>query len=330
MNQTTRTGVWVVAELDQHGIHSSTLELLGKAHEISKARNEQVTAILLETDQSNFADTLIGYGADQVLVVKDPQFENFDPTLYKDAVKQLAEEYEPNIILFAASLKGRSLAPRIQGALQTGLTADCLDLSIDDKGQLVQVKPSYGDNLMCTILTPDHRPQMATVRPNVFKPIAYDDSRTGQVIELPMSFNRTYTYEVLKSIPSDEQVNNITDAERIVAVGRGMKSKDNLVHTEQLAHLLKAKVGATRPLAENEWYTHEEQIGQSGVTVQAKLLLNFGIAGAIQYTVGMNNAQFVFSVNKDEKAAIFKESDYGYIGDAKTFAQALVKQLENK
>lgn len=330
MNQAKSNGVWVVAELEHDSIHPSTLELLGKAHEISQTNNDIVTAVLLETQQTNHADTLIGHGADQVLVVKNDLFSNFDPIVSKDAIQKLAEEYSPNIILFAATLKGRALAPRLQGALQTGLTADCLDLSINSKGELVQVKPSYGDNLMCTILTPERRPQMATVRPNVFNALSFDSSRQGAIIDVSIELDRPYTYEVLETIPGKEQVNTITDADKLVAVGRGMKTQDNLVHTEKIAKLLNAKVGATRPLAENGWYTHDEQIGQSGVTVQPQLLLNFGIAGAIQYTVGMNNAKFVFSVNKDPKAAIFKESNYGYVGDAVAFSKALGKLLESE
>lgn len=330
MNQVTSNGIWVVAELENDLVHPSTLELLGKAHEISQANADTVTAILLETDQTNHAKTLIGYGADQVLVVKNNLFSEFDPMLAKKAIAQLAKEHEPNIVLFAATLKGRALAPRLQGALQTGLTADCLDLSINQKGELVQVKPSYGDNLMCTILTPERRPQMATVRPNVFNSLAFDSSRQGAIIDVPMTLEKTYTFEVLEKTSGESQTNTITDADKIVAVGRGMKMQDNLVHTEKVAKLLNAKVGATRPLAENGWYTHDEQIGQSGVTIQPQLLLNFGIAGAIQYTVGMNNAKFVFSVNKDPKAAIFQESDVGYVGDAVTFSKALGKLLESK
>lgn len=330
MNQGKSSGIWVVAEISEGIIHPSTLELLGKAHEMSQNSQDSVTAILLETSQTNHAASLIGHGADQVFVVKNDLFADFDPALSKTAIKQLADDYQPNIILFAATLKGRALAPRLQGALQTGLTADCLDLSINDKGQLLQIKPSYGDNLMCTILTPTRRPQMATVRPNVFNTLPFDNTRQGAIIDITIALERPYTYQVLERIPGEPQTNQITEADKVVAVGRGMKMQDNLVYTEKVADLLGAKVGATRPLAENGWYTHDEQIGQSGVTIQPQLLLNFGIAGAIQYTVGMNQAKFVFSVNKDPKAAIFKESDVGYVGDAVAFAKALAKQVESK
>lgn len=329
MKQTKENEIWVFVELDQDNIHPSTLELLAKARELSDNNKQQtVSAILLETKQTNNAKTLIGYGADQVILVKDDQFATFDPTFYKNAIKQLVEKYQPAIFLFGATFKGRALAPRVQGALQTGLTADCLELSINNEDQLVQIKPSYGDNLMCTILIPNHLPQMTTVRPSVFKPLAFDNKRQGTVIEETVDLKREYTYEVLESIKKEKQVNAIQNAERIVAVGRGMKSKDNLVYTEKVAELLNANLGATRPLAENGWYTPNEQIGQSGVTIQPELILNFGIAGAIQYTVGMKNSKFVFSVNKDEHATIFKESDYGYVGDANEFAKALIKLLE--
>lgn len=328
MSQKEAQGIWVYVELNHGEIHSSTFELLAKARELSEKNGEEVTAVLLETEATNHADTLIGYGADQVIVVKDEKFDHFNPTLYKDAIVPLAEKYEPSIFLLAATFKGRSLAPRIQGALKTGLTADCLDLSIDEKGRLAQIKPSYGDNLMCTIIIPDARPQMTTVRPNVFIPLDFDGERTGEIIQEDLVLEETIPYEVLEQEVIEIDADNISEADRIVAVGRGIKNQADLKVPEKLADLLHAKIGATRPLAENGWYTLEEQIGQSGYTIQPELILNFGIAGAVQYTVGMKNSKFVFSVNTDEDATIFKESDYGYVGDAKIFAQELIKALE--
>jgi electron transfer flavoprotein alpha subunit len=328
MNEKQAKGIWVFVEINHGEIHASTFELLGKAQALSQSNHEKVTAILLETPHLNHAPTLIGYGADQVIVVKDERFNIFNPTLYKDAVVELAKKYEPAIFLFAATYMGRSLAPRIQGALDTGLTADCLDLSINEKGQLVQIKPSYGDNLMCTILIPEARPQMTTVRPFVFTPLAFDGTRQGEIIEEKLILEEAFVYEVLEQEKLEVKAESLAQAKHVVAVGRGIKKQENLTHVEALAKLLNAKVGVTRPLAENGWYSLDEQIGQSGHTIQPDLILNFGIAGAVQYTVGMKNSKFVFSVNSDADAGIFKESDYGYVGDAKTFAQELIKAIE--
>ncbi len=327
MSQKETTGIWVFVEINHNEIHPATFELLSKAQELSQKNQEKVTAILFETLKTNHALTLIGYGADQVVVVKDDKFSMFDPIIYKDAFVNLAHKYQPSIILFAATFIGKSLAPRIQGALKTGLTADCLDLSINDKGQLVQIKPSYGDNLMCTILIPEARPQMTTVRPYVFTPLKFDDKRKGEVIEEKMELVNPFVFEIIKQEKIANKAETISDAKHVVAVGRGIKQEADLKEIEKLANLLNAKIGVTRPLAEKGWYPLEQQIGQSGQTIQPELILNFGIAGAVQYTVGMKNSKFVFSVNTDKNAAIFKESDYGYLGDAKTFATELIKVL---
>ncbi len=328
MNQNETQGIWVFVELNHDEIHSSTLELLNKAQALSQQNNEAVSAILLESPTSNHAETLIGYGADQVIVLKDERFKLFNPMLYQEAIIGLAQKYQPSIFLFGATYMGRALAPRIQGALKTGLTADVLDLSINEQGNLVQIKPSYGDNLMCTIIIPKTRPQMTTVRPNVFTPLPFDGQRKGEIILETLSLSDHTNYQVLSTQTIEKKADNLADAKVVVAVGRGIKDQANLKHIETCAALLNGKVGVTRPLAENGWYTLDEQIGQSGSTIQPELLLNFGIAGAVQYLVGMNNSKFVFSVNTDEKATIFNESDYGYIGDAKTFAQELIKALK--
>lgn len=327
MNKQNAKGIWVYAEITNHIINPATYELLAKAQELKETNQEPVIAVLLKTDKDNFEKELIAYGADQVLVVNSDLFEFYNPTVYEEAIVNLAKRYNPSIFLLAATFQGRSLAPRVQGALQTGLTADCLDLKINEEGNLVQIKPSYGDNLMCTILIPSQVPQMTTVRPNVFKPLDYDDTRQGEVIQETLNLTKKHTYELIEQTPLESQPNSLTDAKNVVAFGRGIKSKDDMVHLENLAQNLNAKIGVTRPLAENGWYTINEQIGQSGVTITPDLILNFGIAGAVQYTVGMKDSKFVFSVNKDEHASIFKTSDYGYIGDAKGFAIELSKQI---
>lgn len=321
-------GIWVLAEIKDTRIQESTFELLAKAQELKSKTNEDVTAILLEQPSDRHEDQLIGYGADRVIVVKSDLFSFFDPVLYRDAIVELARRHQPSIFLLAASFQGRSLAPRIQGALQTGLTADCLDLSIDEQGHLVQIKPSYGDNVMCTILIPAAYPQMTTVRPGVFKALPYQADRRGEIIVEALNLSRRFTFERIGKTAVSIKPNSIKDAKRIVAFGRGIKNRADCVHLEQLAEQLNAKIGVTRPLAENGWYSVNEQIGQSGVTIEPDLILNFGIAGAVQYTIGMKDSKFVFSVNKDERASIFRESDYGYVGDAKAFAIELSKQLE--
>ncbi len=321
------SGIWVFVQIDNEKIHYSTFELLAKARELSEVNKEKVVAILLEEKDSNNAKTLIGYGADEVIVIRDTNFKHYNPILYTDSIVYLAKKYNPSIFLFLATTLGRSLAPRVQGVLQNGLTADTLDLRINKDNKLEQIKPSYGDNLMCTIIVPETYPQVSTIRPNVFKALDFDENRVGVITLEKVSSNLDLDYEVLSYENIERNADSLSDANRIVAVGRGIKDKDNLAYIEQLATLLKTKVGVTRPLAENGWYTLDEQIGQSGVSVTPELILNFGIAGAIQYTVGMKDSDFVFSVNTDEKASIFNVSDYGYVGDAKEFLIELIKIL---
>ena len=330
MKEYEANGIWIFVEKQDEKIHPATFELLRKAQELKAQNNQAVTALLLEPNSESHETTLIGYGADSVLVVKADVFKTFDPMIFKTVVVQLVKKYQPSIFLFAATTLGKALAPRIQGALQTGLTSDCLDLKINEEGLLVQIKPSYGDNLMCTILIPSTVPQMSTIRPHVFKPAEFDELRTGSIIQENISITKDTVYEVLQKTPIETQPDSIIDAEHVVAIGRGIKNKEDCKHLEILAQQLNAKIGVTRPLAENGWYTVNEQIGQSGVTIHPELILNFGISGAIQYTSGMKDAKFVFSVNKDENANIFKESDYGFVGDAKAFAIELSKQLEQK
>lgn len=330
-NDQTRN-IWVYVEQTGGAVHPAALELLAKAQELKKKLGEDVVAILLSANAEDDAleKLLIGHGADQVIISRNDLLVTYNPLLYKQAIAKLAKKHRPSIFLFAATTLGRSLAPRVQGALQTGLTADCLDLDIDPEGRLLQIKPSYGDNLMCTIVMPNRRPQMTTVRPSVFRPLDFDHTRSGSIIEEYMELDEAPLYEILEteSIPKPEA--SLHDARRIVAVGRGIRQQADLKHTERLAELLGAEVGATRPLAENGWYTIDEQIGQSGTSVSPDLILNIGIAGAVQYTVGMKQAKFSFSVNKDPNAAIFRESDLGYVGDAKTLVEEMVKLLEAK
>src|SRR5690554_5119454 len=227
MNKQNAKGIWVYAEITNHIINPATYELLAKAQELKETNQEPVIAVLLKTNKDNFEKELIAYGADQVLVVNSDLFEFYDPTVYEEAIVNLAKRYNPSIFLLAATFQGRSLAPRVQGALQTGLTADCLDLKINEEGNLVQIKPSYGDNLMCTILIPSQVPQMTTVRPNVFKPLDYDETRQGEVIQATVHLTKKYTYELIEQTALEIQPNSLTDAKNVVAFGRGIKSKDD-------------------------------------------------------------------------------------------------------
>jgi electron transfer flavoprotein alpha subunit len=329
MNRENATGIWVFAETRDDKLESTVPELLAVSHDLSKVTGEKVTAVLLERQDLDLAPALIEYGADVVLEVRSDILGDFDPVLYKDALAQLVEKYNPNIFLFGATHKGRALAPRLQARLQTGLTADCLELVIDDTGLLVQTKPSYGDNLMCTITCPEARPQMATVRPNVFHPLPRNPENAGTVVSEELSLEPNENYRVVKKTRVPAQVSSIGNADKIVSIGRGIGARTNLTQVQLLAERLHAGIGVTRPLADNGWFSHDEQIGQSGITVQPRLLLNLGISGAVQYKAGMKNSGVVVSVNRDIDAPIFSVSNYGYVGDVNEFVQALLAECSN-
>ena len=227
MVENKRNGIWVFVEINNNVIHNSTFELLSKARELAEKSNQEVSAILLGNNNDDYHDLLIGHGAHQVIDVSNDLLENYNPVVYKDAIVSIVQKYKPSIFLFAATQLGRSLAPRVQGALQTGLTADCLDLDINDKGELIQIKPSFGDNLMCTIFA-SRFPQMSTIRPSVFKALEYNKEYRGKVIKEEVNIVSNNYFEVIEINKLDENTDSIKDVKRIVAIGRGIKNKDDL------------------------------------------------------------------------------------------------------
>ena len=236
--------------------------------------------------------------------------------------KLIQKQGTPNTFIFPATVVGRSVAPRLQARLRTGLTADCLDLKFEDD-LLVQTKPSYGDNIMCEITIPNHHPQMATARPNVFT-AEKENNPALKVEEISnLDWEKDTKLQIKSQILPPKTSNDITQAQRIVALGRGDKTDAGIEMANSLAKKIHATVGVTRPLTDLDQYTITEQIGQSGQTVAPDLLINLGVSGAVQYTAGIANAKTVVSVNTDENAQIFKYSDYYFVGNALEFSKVL-------
>lgn len=315
-------GTWVFIETHFNQLDPSGLQLLTKAKSIS---SEPVSAILLETTSQSFEEQLGKYGADQVIVVKNDQLNNASDTVASDVLVQLVQKYHPNIFLFGATIEGRSIAPRVQGALETGLTADCLDFRVEDN-LLIAVKPSYGDNIMCEIICPDARPQMATVRPNTF---TADDSHpaNAEIIIESINVGTDPLIQVNDETALVADETNIASASRIIALGRGAANEKAVDLAKQIAVKIGAVIAVSRPLTDLDGFSHEQQIGQSGSTVAPDLLINVGISGAVQYSVGIKNAKTVISVNKDAKAPIFESSDYKYVGDSNSFLEGFLSKL---
>ena len=311
---------WVFVETDLHKINPVSYQLITKMKQIS---HDPVVAVLIENNDANLETELSEYGPDRILLIKDDELEAGDDLELTDALNKLIQKQgTPNTFIFPATVVGRSVAPRLQARLRTGLTADCLDLKFEDD-LLVQTKPSYGDNIMCEITIPNHHPQMATARPNVFT-AEKENNPALKVEEISnLDWEKDTKLQIKSQILPPKTSNDITQAQRIVALGRGDKTDAGIEMANSLAKKLHATVGVTRPLTDLDQYTITEQIGQSGQTVAPDLLINLGVSGAVQYTAGIANAKTVVSVNTDENAQIFKYSDYYFVGNALEFSKAL-------
>lgn len=315
--------LWVIAERRLDHIEPTTQQLITKA-KVLAGDQFSVVAILLEATNDRLENELTAYGPDEIRVVRDDRFPTATDAEHADALQQLVTAYQPNSILFGATITGRSIAPRLQAKLQTGLTADCLDLRFDDD-TLVATKPSYGDNIMCEIICPDHRPQMATVRPNTF--VAAPAAGDATITTATVTFHPVDRLEVKAATPVVNTATTVGDASRVVALGRGAASAATIDSATKLAEKLGGRIGVSRPLTDQDRFTHDDQIGQSGNTIHPELILNFGISGAVQYLVGMQDSQTIVAVNADENAPIFDVADYGYVGDAQAFMTALLGQF---
>ncbi|MFD1454680.1 electron transfer flavoprotein subunit alpha/FixB family protein [Levilactobacillus lanxiensis] len=315
--------LWVIAERRLDHIEPTTQQLITKAKGLA-GDQFSVVAILLEATNDQLENELTAYGPDEIRVVRDDRFPTATDAEHADALQQLVTAYQPNSILFGATITGRSIAPRLQAKLQTGLTADCLDLRFDDD-TLVATKPSYGDNIMCEIICPDHRPQMATVRPNTF--VAAPATGDATVTTATVTFHPVDRLEVKAATPVVNTATTVGDASRVVALGRGAASSATIDSATKLAEKLGGRIGVSRPLTDQDRFTHDDQIGQSGNTIHPELILNFGISGAVQYLVGMQDSQTIVAINADENAPIFDVADYGYVGDAQAFMTALLAQF---
>ncbi len=323
--------IWVFAQVDSAGaVLSVAFELIGKARELAAARGCDVTAVLGEGANASDANAtqLIAAGADRVLRCRDERLATGDAMCFARLICDLAAERKPEIILYGATNFGRELAPGVAVRLQTGLTADCTVLSIDEEtGLLHQTRPAFGGNLMATIMCPAHRPQMATVRPGIFKAPAPDASRMGEVEDVDLAADITPQVEILEhAAPSDEP--SITEAKRLVVVGRGIGSKKNLKLMRELANALDAELGCTRPVVEAGWLEYRHQVGQTGVSVAPELLVSVGVSGAIQHLAGISGAKCVVAINEDPDAPIFGAANYSVVGDAVEVVSALLEQVE--
>ncbi len=318
-------GILVYAETTDSEIHPISFELLGKAREIADKLNFEVWSVILGHNISDKASELIYHGADKVYVYDDERLRDLNVIAYKTILTSLVKEIEPEIFLIGATPWGRSLAPRIAAALNTGLTADCTDLQVDENGKIIQIRPAFTGNILAHIETVS-KPVMATIRYKVMKPIKRDTSRKGEIITRKPEKIEADGIKCLGKISRREV--NLPDADVIVAGGRGLKKKDDLKLLEELADLLGGVVGVSRPLVDEGWISKDHQVGFSGNTVKPKLYIACGISGSPQHLAGMRDSRIIIAINTDPSAPIFRHADYGVVADLYEFIPRLIALLK--
>ncbi len=329
MMSTEYKGVWTFGEIRNGKINSVSYELLAWGKKLSEKLGVELCSVVLGNGAKGKAQSLFHFGADKVYAVDDPELEHFLPDVHAKIYESLVREYKPEILIASATTYGRTIMPILAAKLGTGLTADCTELDVDLREHiLLQTRPAIGGNVMATIKTPNHRPQMATVRPKSKKPLKIDELRDGELIlkEYPKEFYES-RYKWL-SFEKDESSNSpIQEADVIIAGGKGMKDEKNFEMLYDLAKVFDGAVGASRPTVDMGWIPYSHQIGLSGKTVSPRFYMAFGISGAVQHIAGMSSSEIVVAVNKDPDAPIFKVADFGIIGDALEILPVLLKKL---
>jgi electron transfer flavoprotein alpha subunit len=323
-------GVWVFAEQKKGKVQSVSFELIGKARELAAKLNTTVAAVLLGNNVELGAQELIASGADMVYMVDSPQLTNFLDEPYTNVLVKLILKYKPEIILSGATFIGRSLMSRVAVKIDAGLTADCTGLDIDtDKKLLLQTRPAFGGNIMATIITPNHRPQMSTVRHKVFLQPDLDKHRKGKIVKETFHIDelssRTTLIDVIEEV---ENLVNLAEADIIVSGGRAMGGPENFQMLREFAQVIGAAVGSSRAAVDAGWIPYSHQVGQTGRTVSPKIYFACGISGQIQHLVGMQSSKIIVAINKDPDAPIFKVATYGIVGDIFQIIPALTKRFK--
>lgn len=323
-------GVYVFVQQIGGVIAPVSFELIGKARELAKARGTSVSAVLCGCDIAPLADELFEFGADTVVLLDDPELKDYMTEPYAQAMNGVIEYFKPEIVLYGATTIGRDLAPRVSARVHTGLTADCTKLEIDpESGRLLMTRPAFGGNLMATIICPDFRPQMATVRPGVMQKCERAPGRRGNLLPFRYKIERNDRFiEILDVIKKMNEAEDISEAKILVSGGRGMGSKENFAMLYELADALGGRVAASRAAVDAGWADKELQVGQTGKTVRPKLYIAVGISGAIQHLAGMEESEIIIAINRDETAPIFNVADYGVVGDLNKVVPMLTEKIK--
>ena len=321
-------GVWIFAEQRGGKVSSIAYELLGIGRKLADDRGAKLSAVLFGASGSE-AQELIRWGADSVYLSQEPILEQFNDEPYSQLLTSLIQEHKPETVLAGATPIGRSFFPRVAARIRTGMTADCTSLQIDkETGNLLQIRPAFGGNIMATILCPNNRPQMATVRPRVMKRGQYDENRKGEIITVRQEglSSRTKVLETVKEV-SDVAV-NLQEANIIVSGGRGLGDAKGFQLIQELAELLGGAVGSSRAAVDSGWVPYRHQVGQTGKTVCPTVYFACGISGAVQHLVGMQSSDIIIAINKNPEAPVFNVATYGVVGDLYEIVPLLIKKIK--
>ncbi len=331
MNTADYKGIFVFAEQRDKNIEKVSLELIGKARELAEVLKSSVTAVLLGYNMDEQAKELNYYGADKVIYVDNKDLDIYMTEPYTHTLVEIINRDKPEIVLFGATAIGRDLAPRVSARVKTGLTADCtgLEINVEENNNLMMTRPAFGGNIMATIVCPDHRPQMATVRPGVMKQLPSNRDKAVNVEKLSIEIPKEkFNVEILEVIKQVQEKMKIEDAKVIVSGGRGVGSAENFALLEQLADALGGTVAASRAAVDAGWISKDRQVGQTGKTVRPNLYIACGISGAIQHIAGMEESDLIIAINKDEYAPIFEVADVSIVGDMNKIIPQFIEELK--
>lgn len=325
--------VWTLAEQHEGRLKAVSYELLGRARALADKLDTKLASLLIgDGVDARQLETLVHHGADEVYAIQDPRLAHFTCETYSNVLVHLIRTYRPSVILAAATSTGRTLMPHVAVRCHAGLTADCTELDIEPgSGHLLQTRPAIGGNILATIKTPDHRPQMATVRPKSSRPLPADPERAGRVIEVPLdealvdarARHLGYRGDAVDFV-------NLEEADVVVAGGRGMKKAEHFALLERLAQALGGAVGATRDAVDRGWIGYPHQVGLSGKTISPRLYVGAGISGAIQHLAGIKTSETIVSINSDPDASLHQVADFAIVGDLFPVLQELQRRLDER
>ncbi|MCL7383599.1 MAG: electron transfer flavoprotein subunit alpha/FixB family protein [Thaumarchaeota archaeon] len=327
VNKDEWRGVWIFIEVFEGEVNEASLQLLNPGRRIADKIKTDLVGVMLGYNIKHLVNEPIYYGAEKVIYVDDPRLSTYTPEVYAETLVALIRKYKPEILLAAGTLRGREMIPYVANTLRAGITADCTDFDVDvNTRDLIMIRPPFGATLLAHIRAPERRPQLSTVRPNVFKLPQKDTSRKGEIIEERVEIPKPRIKLISTEEVKIEEI-PIEKAEIIVSGGRGLGSPDGFKLLEKLAELLGGVVAGSRKAVDAGWIPHEKQVGQTGKSVKASLYIAVGISGAAQHLFGIREAGIVVAINNDPEAPIFENADYGVVADYREVIPALIEEI---